>query len=268
MPDPMRVLVIGGNGQTGFQVVQRLHEQSRHEPLAMIREPAQRARFDALGVPTVLGDLAYPIDHAVRGCDAVIFAAGSGPKTGKDQTILIDDLGAVRAMVAAQVNGARRFVLLSSLNADPASESRIKHYHRAKGRADRTLAELDQLLDGEPLRWTSIHPGGLFVSHRSASLPPEHPIPTRREVHRGRAGDGDEVGEVGIPARAIDQGGEGAEVHSQREQVAAHEGGERARRMRAVVAEGPGLVEQVAVAGRHDPGQGRGEGVVQAEEDE
>ena len=44
----------------------------------MIRNPDQRPKFDEMGVPTVLADLEYPIDHAVRGCDAVIFAAGSG----------------------------------------------------------------------------------------------------------------------------------------------------------------------------------------------
>ena len=77
----MRVLVVGANGLTGQRIV-KLLAGSPHDPVAMIRNGSQRATLDDLGVPTVLGDLEYPIDHAVRGCDAVIFAAGSGSSTG------------------------------------------------------------------------------------------------------------------------------------------------------------------------------------------
>jgi uncharacterized protein YbjT (DUF2867 family) len=86
-------LVIGANGNTATRLVRRL-AAGRHDPVAMIRNPDQRPKFDEMGVPTVLADLEYPIDHAVRGCDAVIFAAGSGGHTGKDKTVLVDHLGA------------------------------------------------------------------------------------------------------------------------------------------------------------------------------
>ena len=101
----MKVLVIGANGNTATRALRRL-AAGPHDAIAMIRNPSQRAKFDALGVQTVLADLEYPIDHAVAGCDAVIFAAGSGGKTGRDKTVLVDQLGAIRSMVAAQVNGA------------------------------------------------------------------------------------------------------------------------------------------------------------------
>lgn len=149
----MKVLVIGANGNTGKRLVRRCAD-SQHEPLAMIRSPQHRGDFDELGVPTVLADLEYPIDHAVQGCDAVIFAAGSGGKTGKDKTVLIDHIGAIRSMVAAQVNGARRFIMLSSINNDVNSQSRIAHYHRAKAHADNHLRETD-------LDFTIVCPGGL-----------------------------------------------------------------------------------------------------------
>ncbi len=155
----MNVLVIGANGNTGQRVVRRLKD-GPHDPLAMIRTPEQRAVFDAMGVPTVLGDLEYPVDHAVRGCDAVIFAAGSGSRTGKDKTVLVDYLGAIRSMVAAAVNGASRYVMLSSFRADPESESRIKHYHRAKGLADRFLRTGHEVME-ERLQWTIVCPAGL-----------------------------------------------------------------------------------------------------------
>ena len=118
----MKVLVIGAHGNTGRRIVRRLAE-GPHEPLAMIRAPAQRAVFDELGVPTVLADLEYPMDHAIQGCDAAIFAAGSGGATGKDKTVLVDHIGAIRSIVAAQVAQTARYIMLSSINADPSSRA-------------------------------------------------------------------------------------------------------------------------------------------------
>ena len=149
----MRVLVIGANGNTATRLVRRL-AAGRHDPVAMIRNPDQRPKFDEMGVPTVLADLEYPMDHAVRGCDAVIFAAGSGGHTGKDKTVLVDHLGAIRSMVTAQVHGARRYIMLSSIGADVNSTSRIAHYHKAKAHADNFLRE-------SGLDYTVVCPGGL-----------------------------------------------------------------------------------------------------------
>ena len=149
----MKVLIIGANGNTATRLIRRL-AQGPHDPIAMIRHPGQRPKFDNLGVPTVLADLEYPIDHAVAGCDAVIFAAGSGGHTGKDKTVLVDHLGAIRSMVAAQVNGARRYIMLSSIGNDIHSTSPIAHYHKAKAHADNHLMETD-------LDYTIVCPGRL-----------------------------------------------------------------------------------------------------------
>ena len=149
----MKVLVIGANGNTATRVIRRLAEGA-HDPVAMIRNPAQRARFDELGVATVLADLEYPIDHAVKGCDAIIFAAGSGGSTGKDKTVLVDHLGAIRSMVTAEVHSVRRYIMLSSINNDVNSQSAIAHYHKAKAHADNHLM-------GTDLDYTIVCPGGL-----------------------------------------------------------------------------------------------------------
>ena len=149
----MKVLIIGANGNTATRVIQRL-AGSEHDPIAMIRNPSHRAKFDKLGVPTFLADLEYPIDHAVQGCDAIIFAAGSGGKTGKDKTVLIDHIGAIRSMVAAQVHNVPRYIMLSSINNDINSQSPIAHYHRAKAHADNHLVETG-------LDYTIVCPGGL-----------------------------------------------------------------------------------------------------------
>ena len=57
-------------------------------------------------------------------------------------------------MVAAEVNGAKRYIMLSSINAHEESTSRIAHYHRAKARADRQLRETG-------LEYTIVCPGRL-----------------------------------------------------------------------------------------------------------
>ena len=150
----MKVLVIGANGNTATRVVRFIKKETSHEPIAMIRNTTQRVKFDKLGVTTVLGDLEYPIDHAIMGCNAIIFAAGSGSQTGKDKTVLVDHIGAIRSMVTAQVHGVKRYVMLSTINADENSNSRIAHYHKAKAFADRHL--IDTNLD-----WTIVCPGGL-----------------------------------------------------------------------------------------------------------
>ena len=150
----MKVLVIGANGNTATRVVRLIKKETSHEPIAMIRNTTQRVKFDKLGVTTVLGDLEYPIDHAIMGCNAIIFAAGSGSQTGKDKTVLVDHIGAIRSMVTAQVHGVKRYVMLSTINADENSNSRIAHYHKAKAFADRHL--IDTNLD-----WTIVCPGGL-----------------------------------------------------------------------------------------------------------
>ncbi|MFW5801810.1 MAG: SDR family oxidoreductase [Spirochaeta sp.] len=155
----MRVLVIGAHGNTGKRVVHLL-AQGRHHPVAMIRDAAQAGVFTDQGIETVIGDLEYPIDHAVKGCDAVIFAAGSGGKTGKDKTVLVDHIGAIRSMVAAAVHGARRYIMLSSIGASTGSTSPIMHYHRAKGYADEFLQGMDQVMD-HTLDWSIVRPGRL-----------------------------------------------------------------------------------------------------------
>lgn len=149
----MKVLVIGANGNTGTRIIRRL-ANGVHDPVAMIRDLTQRAKFDQLGAATVLADLEYPIDHAVQGCDAIIFAAGSGGSTGKDKTVLVDQLGAIRSMVTAQVHGVRRYIMLSSINNDVNSQSNIAYYHKAKAHADNHLIDTD-------LKYTILCPGGL-----------------------------------------------------------------------------------------------------------
>ncbi|TVP54663.1 MAG: SDR family oxidoreductase [Gemmatimonadales bacterium] len=150
----MRVLVIGANGKTGRIIVDRLREGA-HDPVAMVRSEAQIQRFADRGVDTVLADLEEPLDPALEGCDAVIFAAGSGSSTGPDKTLSVDRDGAVRSIAAVEEVGIQRYIMLSAMRADPESEGDpISHYLRAKGIADEHLIRSD-------LDWTIVRPGRL-----------------------------------------------------------------------------------------------------------
>ncbi len=159
----MQVLIIGANGRTGRRVAKRMLT-TEHQPIAMLRNPSQREYFDDLGVPTVLGDLEYPIDHAFKaygGFQAVVFAAGSVRQNTIDKAVLVDHIGPIRAASAALMHGAKRFLLLSALNADEQSGGDMAYYHRAKGFSDRFVREIRHAFKGEDLDWTTIHPGGL-----------------------------------------------------------------------------------------------------------
>ncbi len=156
----MRVMVLGANGKTGRLVVDILKERG-HAPIAAVRKPEQCAHFENAGIEAVLADLECPLDDVIKDVDAVIFAVGSGSKTGKDKTVTVDHLGAIRSMVTAAENGVRRYVMLSSIGADINSQSRIKHYHRAKGAADDFLRSCHEVLENS-LDWTILCPGSLI----------------------------------------------------------------------------------------------------------
>eukprot|EP01047_Picozoa_sp_COSAG01_P046353 COSAG01_NODE_4346_length_5115_cov_138.753040_2_plen_354_part_00 len=189
-----KVLVVGANGAVGRRVVSLLRHHPHYEPVAMIRSASQRSTFDKMGVMTVLADLEYPIDHAMAGVGAVIFVAGSGSKTGKDKTVLVDHLGAIRAVVAAQTNNVARFVMLSAVNAGVDANTSIAHYHRAKGYADMYIRDMATFAPA--LHWTIVAPPrlhngemvGAEVGLETVVSPDDPSVEQRGEgVHRPKA---------------------------------------------------------------------------------
>lgn len=94
--------------------------------------------------------------EAAKGCDAIVFTAGSGGSTGADQTLLIDLDGAVKTVEAAELLGIKRFIMVSAFQANNRENwsEVIKPYYVAKHYADRAL------LNSE-LTYTIIRPGGL-----------------------------------------------------------------------------------------------------------
>ncbi|THH36165.1 SDR family oxidoreductase [Aliishimia ponticola] len=135
----MKVLVAGATGKTGLRVVRELAEQG-HEPIAMVRESSDTSELPR-GVAQRTQDLTNLSDDACDGCDAVIFAAGSGSSTGPEMTDKIDRDGAIDLVDVAKQAGVQRFVMLSSVGADNPQQAGedMAHYLQAKHDADEYL---------------------------------------------------------------------------------------------------------------------------------
>lgn len=157
----MKVLVVGANGQIGKQLVNLLHESDSHSVRAMVRSEEQVESFNKLGVEAKLADLEGSVENiadAAKGCDAIVFTAGSGSHTGADKTMLIDLDGAAKTIEAAEEIGIDRYIMVSAIRADNRSswgEGTPSYYMTAKHHADK-------ILERSNLNYTIIRPGGLL----------------------------------------------------------------------------------------------------------
>ena len=156
----MKVLIAGANGQTARQLTGMLVENG-HEVRGLIRKEEQMQNVESDGAEPVLVDLEQDeadgkIGEAVEGCDAIIFAAGAGPGSGNERKETMDRDGAMKLIQAAEQNGVRRYLMLSTMGADdPESrDEKMQPYMRAKG-------EADERLRNSGLDYTIIRPGRL-----------------------------------------------------------------------------------------------------------
>lgn len=164
----MKVFVIGANGQVGRLIVEQL-AASKHDVVAGIRHPDQALFFEDLGVQTTHFDLLDRPEQmgvTLDGFDAVIFAAGSGGKTGNDMTLLVDLDGAVKSMQAAEIAASNRFILISAQFAEDRNRwsETIKPYYAAKFYAD------DWLRHRTTLAYTIIEPGALIFDKGTGAI--------------------------------------------------------------------------------------------------
>ena len=154
-PDDVKVLIVGANGKVGTLLSGKMWASSDFSPVALIRDSKQQTKFTALGVPSILGDLEDGISSFLTGFDSIIFTAGSGGHTGPEKTTDVDQNAAIKLISDCEKEGVSRFIMVSAIGADPASESnRIQHYLRAKG-------EADLILRNSKLDFTIIAPGSL-----------------------------------------------------------------------------------------------------------
>ena len=155
----MRIVIAGGHGKIALRLTRLLHADG-DEVHSLIRNPAHADDVREAGAEPLVCDLETVDDaavaEAIAGCDAVVFAAGAGPGSGSPRKDSMDYGGAVKLIRAAEAKGVGRYLMVSSMGADPdaAGDDTFSVYQRAKGRADAELM-------ASGLDWTIVRPGRL-----------------------------------------------------------------------------------------------------------
>ena len=175
--EDMRIVIAGGHGQIALRL-ERLLAARGDEVAGIIRRPEQGDDLRDVGAEPVLLDLesasVEEVAAHLRGADAAVFAAGAGPGSGAARKDTVDKAAAVLFADAAVLAGVRRFVIVSSMGADPRHEGDeiFDVYLRAKGEADAHVSGLDAL------DWTVLRPGALTDDAGNGLV--------RLEAHTGR----------------------------------------------------------------------------------
>lgn len=140
----MRVAIAGGHGKIGRHLIGLLVERG-DEVLSLDRNPDYGPELRDLGAEPVVCDLENAsedeVAEAIASADAVVFAAGAGPGSGAERKGTMDYGGAVKLAAAAKSSGVARYVMVSSIGADPDApgDETFAVYLRAKGKADEEL---------------------------------------------------------------------------------------------------------------------------------
>lgn len=173
-----KILIAGATGHTGKRVIEILNSSENFEPVALIRKEEQKQIFDDMGVRSVVGDLEGDVSHALKGIDKVIFAAGSGSKTGPEKTTAVDQEGAKKLIDAAKAAKVKKFIMLSSMGTDnPEQVEGLEHYLKAK-------KEADDHLKASGLTYTIVQPGALTDDMGLAKVKLAKKLNERGEISR------------------------------------------------------------------------------------
>lgn len=168
----MRILVVGATGLIGAAVVAKLHEAG-HEVVPVVRSVPAAARLP-VGDPIVI-DLAEATTPeawrgALRGVDAIVYAAGTLQDGPGESTRGVHETGAAALFRAAAASGVRRVVHLSAIGVDRGTPTA---FSETKLAGDRALTALD-------LDWVVLRPsvvvgrqafGGSALFRGLAALP-------------------------------------------------------------------------------------------------
>jgi uncharacterized protein YbjT (DUF2867 family) len=155
----VRVAIAGGHGQIALRLAKIMSERG-DDVVALIRNPDHSDEVKRAGAEPAVVDLEHASEEevasAIGGSDAVVFAAGAGPGSGAERKDTMDYGGAVKLIAAAKQAGVGRYVIVSSMGANPnaTGDDTFSVYLRAKGRADDAVR-----VSG--LDATVIRPGGL-----------------------------------------------------------------------------------------------------------
>jgi nucleoside-diphosphate-sugar epimerase len=177
----MKVAIAGGHGKIALQLTRLLHARG-DDVRGLIRRAEHGDDVRAAGGEPVVCDIEHASEQevadAVAGADAVVFAAGAGPGSGAERKWTVDYGGAVKLIAAARLAGIDRYVMVSSIGADPDApgDDVFSVYLRAKGKAD---AELQ----ASGLAYTIVRPGPLTDDPGTGRVELGEDVP-RREITR------------------------------------------------------------------------------------
>jgi uncharacterized protein YbjT (DUF2867 family) len=155
----VRVAIAGGHGQIALRLAKIMSERG-DQVVALIRNPDHADEVRDAGAEPAVVDLEHAsedeVANAINGSDAVVFAAGAGPGSGSERKETMDYGGAVKLIAAAKQAGVGRYVIVSSMGANPTATGNdtFSVYLRAKGRADEAVR-------ASGLDATVVRPGGL-----------------------------------------------------------------------------------------------------------
>ncbi|TMS50543.1 NAD(P)H-binding protein [Mycobacterium sp. DBP42] len=159
----MRVVIAGGHGKIAL-ILEQLLSARGDDVAGLIRNPDQAADLQAAGAQAIVLDLERAsvdeVADALRGADAVVFAAGAGPGSGAARKQTVDRDAAILLADAAEAAGVGRYVMVSALAADDRSldanyDEVFRAYMHAKSEADADVRAR------AGLRTTIVRPGGL-----------------------------------------------------------------------------------------------------------
>ena len=149
----MKVLVTGGTGLIGEATIDELRRRGH-----TVRILSRRARRDCAiwgeGVEPFDADLgnAESLAGCAEGCEAVLHIAGIAAENPPEVTFHTVNIQGTGALVeAAEEQGVRRFVYVSSLGADRGESQ----YHRSKLAAEQIVSKFSG-------SWTILRPGNVY----------------------------------------------------------------------------------------------------------
>ncbi len=157
------VAIAGGHGKIAM-ILGRLLAERGDTVRGLIRNPDQEDDLRAAGIEPVLCDLEGDGDvaAAVRGADAVVFAAGAGAGSGAARKATMDLGGAVALIEAAEAEGISRYLMVSGMGAaDPPPATDDDGEGDVFGAYLRAKAGADEALRSSGLDFTIVRPGGL-----------------------------------------------------------------------------------------------------------
>jgi NADH dehydrogenase len=140
----MRVVVTGGTGFIGREVVQRLLQTPGDQVVVTSRDPAKRDPFGGrVEIAQAFAGDALSLAKAFTGADVVVHAIQfpnhpvEQPSRGRSY-MEVDGKGTETAVAAARRAGVRRFVYFSGAGA---GQGRTQPWFRAKDRAEAAIRE-------------------------------------------------------------------------------------------------------------------------------